>query len=64
MTHGTITIYASLKIYSSDGSSIQYKNYENFTNLLMHGKDFGMEGKYHFFVTSHGKNLCDGFGEL
>ena len=26
MTHGTITIYASLKIYSSDGSSIQYKN--------------------------------------
>ena len=30
----------------------------------MHGKDFGMEAKYHFFVTSHVKNLCDGFGEL
>ena len=35
-------------IYFSDGSTIQYKNYENFTNLLMHGKDFGMEAKYHF----------------
>ena len=29
----------------------------------MHEKDFGMEAKYHFFVTSHGKNLCDGFEE-
>lgn len=29
----------------------------------MHEKDFGKEAKYHFFVTSHGKNLCDGFEE-
>ena len=52
------------KIYSNNGSSIQCKNYECFTNLLMHGKDFGMEAKYHFFATSHDKNLCNGFGEL
>ena len=56
------TIYPFTKsiIYFTDGSSIQYKNYENFTNLLMHGKYFGMEAKYHFFATSHDKNLCDG----
>ena len=40
-------------IYFGDGSSIQYKNYENFPNLLMHRKDFGMEAKYHFFATCH-----------
>ena len=26
----------------------------------MHGKDFGMEAKHHFFVKSHGTNLCSG----
>ena len=49
-------------IYFSDGSTVQYKNYKNFTNLLMHGKDFGMEAKYHFFATCHRKNLSDGVG--
>ena len=28
----------------------------------MHGKDFGMEAKYHFFATCHRKNLCDRVG--
>ena len=28
----------------------------------MHGKDFGMEAKYHFFAKSHGTNLCSGVG--
>ena len=46
--------------YFSDGSSAQYKNYKNFTNLLMHKKDFGMKAEWHFFATSHGKNVCDG----
>ena len=49
-------------IYFSYGSTIQYQNYKNFTNLLMHGKDFGMEAKYHFFATCHRKNLCDRVG--
>ena len=48
--------------YFSDGSPAQYKNYKNFTNLLMHKKDFGMKTELHFFATSHGKNACDGVG--
>ena len=51
------------KSYFSDGSPAQYKNYKNFTNLLMHKKDFGMNAEWHFFATSHGKNVCDGAGE-
>ena len=46
--------------YFSDGSPPQYKNYKNFTNLLMHKKDFRMKAEWHFFATSYGKNACDG----
>ena len=42
--------------YFSDGSLAQYKNYKNFTNLLMHKNDFGMKAESHFFATPHGKN--------
>ena len=42
--------------YFSDGFPAQYKNYKNFTNLLMHKKVFGMKAEWHFFATSHGKN--------
>ena len=46
--------------YFIDGSPAQYKNYKNFTNLLMHKKDFGMKAGWHFCATSHDKNACDG----
>ena len=48
--------------YFSDGCAAQYKNYKNFTNLLMHKIDFDLEAEWHFFATSHGKNACDGVG--
>lgn len=48
--------------YFSDGSSAQYKNYKNFTNLLLHEQDFDLKAEWHFFATSHGKNACDGVG--
>ena len=50
----------SFSSYFSDGSRAQYKNCKNFTNLLMHKKDFGMKAEWHFLATSHGKNACDG----
>ena len=49
-------------IYFSDGSSAQYKNRKNFTNLIHHENDFGIKAEWHFFATSHGKNACDGVG--
>ena len=45
--------------YFSDGSPPQYENYKNFANLLMHKKDSGMNAEWHFFASSHGKNVCD-----
>ena len=47
------------KSYFSDGFPAQYKNYKNFTNLLMHKKVFGMKAEWHFFATSHGKNTSE-----
>ena len=56
------TIYSFLKNKScfSDFSPAQYKNYKNFTNLLMHKKDT----ERYFIATSHGKNACVGAGGL
>ena len=35
----------------------------HFKNLCYHEDDFGLEVKaHHFFVSSHGKNPCDGIG--
>ena len=48
--------------YFSDGAASQYKNYKNFSNLLMHYADFGISAEWHFFATSHGKSPCDGIG--
>lgn len=48
--------------YLSDGSGEQYKNKYNIKNLLMHEADFEIEGAWVFFVTSHGKSLCDSSG--
>ncbi len=46
-------------IYLSDGASGQYKNHKNFTNLLLHPKDFNYNAEWHFTATSHGKGQCD-----
>ena len=46
--------------YFSDNSPAQYKSYKNFTNLLMHKKDFGTKAEWHFFANSYSKNACDG----
>ena len=48
--------------YFSDGSSAQYKNFKNFSNVLYHEVDFGMKAEWHFFATAHGKGPCDGIG--
>ena len=39
--------------YFGDGSPAQYENYKNFTNLLMHKKDFGMKALPHHVVRMH-----------
>lgn len=48
--------------YFSDGAASQYKNKYNFANLVYHQRDFGIQGEWHFFATSHGKGPCDGLG--
>ena len=48
--------------YFSDGCAAQYKNCKNFLNLCNHKNDFGVDGTWSFFATSHGKSPCDGIG--
>ena len=57
-------MHTSLKkvIHFTDGAASQYKNCKNFTNLLFRKENFGVEGEWHFFATSHGKGPCDGIG--
>ena len=38
--------------YFSDGSPAQYKNYNNFKNLLIHEKDFGMKSELEKYTES------------
>ncbi len=76
--HTTVTVYAFLSFvipylqtrfpdmkkihYFTDGCAGQYKNKNNFINLCHHEEDFGLEGEWNFFATSHGKSACDGIG--
>lgn len=46
-------------IYISDGCGGQYKNFKNFSNLMLHEADFGLEAEWHFTATTHGKGLPD-----
>ena len=48
--------------YFSDGCTSQCKNYKNMLNLCRHKDDFGIDGTWVFFATSHGKSPCDGIG--
>ena len=68
--HTTTTVYAFLNViipylrtqfpemkrihYFTDGCAGQYKNKSNFINLCHHEEDFGLEGEWNFFATSHG----------
>ncbi|KAJ8677403.1 hypothetical protein QAD02_013190 [Eretmocerus hayati] len=52
-------------MYFSDGAPTQYKNKNNFANMCVHERDFGLKIKsYNFFATSHGKSPCDGIGAV
>ena len=45
-------------IYFTDGCAGQYKNRKS-----QHKGDFGLNVRWVFFATSHGKQPCDGIGE-
>ena len=49
--------------YFSDGCAGQYKNRFNFINICWHKYDFKLDSEWHFFATSHGKNVCGGIVE-
>ena len=49
-------------MYFTDGCAGQYKNRRNFYNLCQHKSDFGLNARWIFFATSHGKQSCDGIG--
>lgn len=39
--------------YVTDGAASQYKNKNNFKNVLKHKDDFGVDCEWHFHATSH-----------
>ena len=43
--------------YFSDGSGAQYKNFKNFTSLLLQEQNFDLKAEWHFFATSQGKKI-------
>ena len=45
--------------YFSDGCASQYKNCKNLFNMCHHVSEFGINAKWVFFATSHGKQPCD-----
>jgi len=46
--------------YYFDGCAGQYKNQKKIFQLVP--TDFGIEAKWMFFATSHGKQPCNGIG--
>ncbi|KAJ8685607.1 hypothetical protein QAD02_021400 [Eretmocerus hayati] len=80
LTHDTASVYCLQEIitnhvkkrfphakktfYFSDGATQHFKNRFNFENLLHHADDFSLEAEWHFHVTAHGKNACDGIGAI
>ena len=49
-------------IYFTDGCAGKYKNRKKFYDLCQHKSDFGLNARWVFFATSHGKQPCDGKG--
>ena len=46
----------------NDECAGQYKNWKKFYNLCQRKSDFGLNARWVFFATSHGKQPCDGIG--
>lgn len=53
----------TIKIFS-DGAASQFKNRFTLSNLCFMPKDFGVQGEWNFFATSHGKGAVDGVGAV
>ena len=49
-------------IYFTNKCAGQYKNWKKIYNLCQHKSDFGLNVRWVFFATSHGKRPCDGIG--
>ena len=53
------------RIYFSNGTDSQYKNYKNFANLCHHMSGFQLfqlAADSYFFAASHGRSLSDNIG--
>ena len=48
--------------YFSDGCASQYKNRKKLFNLCQHSSEYGINAKWVFLATSHGKQPYDGIG--
>ena len=48
--------------YWSDGPSSKFKNWYNFTSLLLHQRDHGISVDWNFYMTSHRKRENDSAG--
>ena len=48
--------------YFSNGAASQYENKYNFSNLINHKNDFGINAEWHFFATTLGKGAWGGIG--
>lgn len=53
----------TLKIFS-DGCAGQFKNIFTMSNLCFMAEDYGVDGQWYFFATSHGKGAVDGIRGL
>ena len=52
----------STVIFFTDGCAGQYKNRKNVYNLCEDNSNFGLNARWVFFTTCHGKQPCDGTG--
>ena len=50
--------------YFTDECADQNKSYKPLNNLMNHKEDFGVDTKWHYLATSHGKSACDGIGAV
>ena len=58
----TVLTCTCILLLPSDGPAAQNKHFKNFANISYHSDDFGLGYEWNFFVTSHCKNTCNGFG--
>ncbi|CAG7685116.1 unnamed protein product, partial [Allacma fusca] len=59
-----LTTLTFAKLYVSDGSRAQYKNYKLLANLIHHDTEFGVQAVWVYTATSHGKSVCDGISAV